>query len=108
LSCDCHLDPFAFFGWQIRRRKRVLQRAEHQSQRRAELVADVREEQRLRPIDLGQRLAAAALVFISTCVRNRRGDLRARQSKEVAVSFIKSKPGADARNQKSGKLVRFV
>ena len=36
----------------------VLERAEHQGQRRAELVADVGEERRLGAVDLGQRFGA--------------------------------------------------
>ena len=42
----------------------VLQWAEHQGERRAELVADVGEEGGLRPVQLGQRLGAPALVLV--------------------------------------------
>ena len=41
-------------------REQLFERAQHQRQRRAELVADVGEERRLRAIDLGQRLGAPA------------------------------------------------
>ena len=45
----------------------VLERPEHQRQRRAELVADVREERGLGAVELGQRLGAAALFFVGVC-----------------------------------------
>ena len=51
----------------------VLERTQHQRQRRAEFVADVGEKGRLGAVDLGQRLGAAALLL----VRLRVGDAAA-------------------------------
>ena len=59
----------------------VLQRPEHQGQRRAEFVADVGEERRLGAIDLRQRLGAAALLLVGVGVgeaRTRSGPAPAR------------------------------
>ena len=58
--------------------ERILQRAEHQRQRRAELVADVREERGLGAVDFRQRRGAAPLVFVGASIGDRGGDLRRR------------------------------
>ena len=56
-------------------RQRLLERPQHQRQRRAEFVADIGEECGLGAIDLGERLGAVALRFIGFGVGDRRGDL---------------------------------
>ena len=55
--------------------QRVLERPQHQGQRRAEFVADIGEERGLGAIDFGQRFGAAALLLIGLGVGDRRGDL---------------------------------
>jgi hypothetical protein len=53
----------------------LLERPEHQCQRRAELVADIGEEKRLGAVDLGQRLGALALLLVGPRVREPGRDL---------------------------------
>ena len=46
----------------------VLQGAENQRERRAKLVADIREEGGLRTIEFGQCVGAASLGLVGVCV----------------------------------------
>ena len=61
----------------------VLERPQHQRQRRAELVADVGEERGLGAVDLGQRLGAPALLLVGLGVGDRRGDLAGDEVEEA-------------------------
>ena len=67
------------------RRQHFLERPEHQGKWGAELVADVGEERRLRPVDLSQRICPAPLLFVSVDVGQTRGDLSSKQTDEVVV-----------------------
>ena len=64
----------------------LLERAQHQGERRAELVADVGEEGGLGAVDLGQRLGAPALLFVGLGVGDRRGDLAGDEVEEARDS----------------------
>jgi len=95
---------------QARRRlaigERVLERPEHERERRTELVADVREEDRLGAIDLGQSLGAAPLLVVRPRVRNGSLQLGAHQSQEAAVAVVQPDAGADADHQGPGRTTR--
>ena len=66
----------------------VLERTEHQGQRRAELVADVGEERGLGAIDFGQRFGATALLLVGLRVGDAGGDLAGDESEEAAVALV--------------------
>ena len=70
-------------GGELLRASSVLQRAEHQRERRAELVADVAEERGLGAVELGERLGAPALVLERLDRGNGAGDVRAHQAEEI-------------------------
>ncbi len=71
-------------GGRLRAGERVLERAEHQRERRAELVAHVREERGLRAVDLRERLGAPPLLLVGASVGDRGRDLRGDELEEVA------------------------
>ena len=71
-----------------RLRQHLLQRAQHQGQRRPELVADVGKEQRLGTVDLSQRLSTTPLVFVRLCVGETSGYFPGRECEKVSVSLI--------------------
>ena len=84
-----------------RRRARIpadehlLQRAEQEGERGAELVAHVGEERGLRPVQLGQRLGALALVLVGLGVDHRPRDLRGDQLQEPAVVVVEQPVGIE-------------
>ena len=80
-------------------RQDVLERAEHQGQRGAELVADIGEEERLGAVDLGQELGPPPLLFVSAGVGNRRGDVPRDGVIEVLISLVQQASGADGSDQ---------
>ena len=69
-------------------REAVIHVAEHEGQRRAELVAHVAEEDGLGLVQLGQRLGATALLLVRARVGDRGGELRRHEIQEVAVAAI--------------------
>jgi hypothetical protein len=74
----------------------VLQRAEHEGERGAELVAHVGEERGLRPVQLGQRLGPLALVVVRARVDDARGDVAGDQLAEAEVVVVQHPARADA------------
>ena len=67
-----------------RLRQHVLERPEHQRQRRAEFVADVGEERGLRAVEFGQRLGPAPRLGVGVRVGKARRDLAGDQPKEAS------------------------
>src|SRR5690349_2661464 len=68
--------------------QQVLGRAEHQGERRSELVTDVGEERRLGSVDLRQCLRSLALVFEGASVANCRDHLGRGELEERTVAGI--------------------
>jgi hypothetical protein len=89
----------------VRLRQQVVERPEHQRQRRAELVADVAEERGLGAIQLGELLGASALVLERALSRERTGNIGADQSHEIAIVVVELAPRAQPANEIA---VRFV
>ena len=65
--------------------KQIVERPEHQGERRSKLVADVAEERRLGAVELGQRFRALALFVVGRGLCHGRPDLCGDQIEEVAV-----------------------
>ena len=82
----------------------ILDRSEHQRQRRAELVAHVAEEGGLGAIELGQDLGAVALLLVRARVRDRRRDARGGQVEEVAVVAGQAEEPTHAGDQRAHDL----
>ena len=101
------LQPLALPGGQGLGRvgERVLDRAEHQGQRRAELVRDVGEEGRLRPVELRQGLGPLLLLLVGPGVGDGGADLAGDQLEEPAVLLVEPQPRADAGHEESRRLV---
>ena len=76
--------------------ERILERPEHQRQRRAELVADVGEEGRLGAVDLGQRFGAAAFLFVGVRVGQPRRELAHEQRDEAPIGVVDDRNGLSA------------
>ena len=76
--------------------ERLVGRPRDQRQRRAELVADVGEELGLGPVDLGQRLGAAALGLVGLRVGDRARHLLRDEVEEAAVLGVELVEGAHA------------
>ena len=64
----------------------VLERPEHQRERRAELVADVAEERGLRAVELGERLGALSLLLVGAGVGHGGRDVAGDQVEEARGS----------------------
>ena len=77
-------------------RKLLLERPEHQRQRRPELVRDVGEEGRLGAVDVGQRLGARALLLVGERVGQGAGHALRDEVEEPAVGLVQRQPRADA------------
>ncbi len=80
-------------------RGHVLQRAEHQGERGAELVADVGEECGLGAIELRQGLGPAAFLLVGVRIGDRRSDLAGRQLKETAIGVVEQAIGVQPDDQ---------
>ncbi len=85
----------------------VLERPEHQRERRAKFVAYVREERGLGAVDLRERLCA--LPFLRVCARVGKavGELCREQAEEVPVRRVERKARADARDEKARGFMRL-
>jgi hypothetical protein len=93
-----HLE-LAFGRWRQLRaaaRQELLDRPEHQGERRSEFVTDVREEDGLGAIDRRQRLGALPFLVELARVGDARGDLGGRQVQKVSIGLIELEPGAYA------------
>jgi hypothetical protein len=77
-------------------REQLFDRTEHQGERRAEFVADVREKDRLRPVQFGQRLGAPALFLERARIGDRRRNVLRRQREERPVGIVELAARADA------------
>ena len=77
----------------------ILDRRQHQGERRPELVADVAEERRLGPIDLRQGLGPPALFLVGTGAGDGGGDLGRGQLEESAVAVVELDARAHADHQ---------
>src|SRR5579863_5349552 len=86
--------------------EQLFERPEHQGQRRAELVADIREEYSLDAIDFRERFGALAFRFIGIRIGDRGRDLGGREVEEAAVLFVELQPRADAGDQEPVELKR--
>ena len=80
----------------------VLDRAEHERQRRAELVADVGEEGDLGPVHFGQRLGPLPLLLVGTGVGNGSGHTGGEQVVEAPVRLVQRQAGADTDDEDGG------
>src|SRR6185436_5349976 len=74
----------------------LLQRPEHQGERRAELVADIGKECSLGPVDFCQRLGAPAFSLVGTCLCDGSRDAARDQLEEAFVFLIQLTVRADA------------
>ena len=82
----------------------VLDRTEHQRQRRAEFMTDVGEEQRLRPVDFRQGIGAPALLLESARAGKAGGNLAGQKFDEAGVAFIEFPVGIERGNNAAGGL----
>ncbi len=80
-------------------RRHVLQRPEHQGQGRAELVAHVREEGRLRPVELGQGFDPPPFLLIGVGIGDGRRDLARRELEEATVALAEQAVGVQPHHQ---------
>lgn len=86
----------------------LLERAQEQGERGAELVADVGEEGGLGPVELGQRLRPPALLFVRERGRQRPGHSRGEHLQEVVVGPGRGEAGVDAHHQHALHPARAV
>ena len=82
----------------------VLQRTDHQRQRRPELVRDVREERRLGAIELGQRFRPAPLFLERLRVGQRRRDLGCDQPEERSIVLVERAHRAHRGNEDRARV----
>ena len=86
-------------------RQDVLQRAQHQGERRTEFVTHVREERRLRAIYLGQGIGAPPLPLVCVGVGKPGRDLAGDEINEAEIGFVQAPIWVDPGNQKAGRRV---
>ena len=89
-------------------RQDLLERPEHQRQRRAELVADIAEECGLGAIDLGQRLRALAFLLIGARAGQADGDLFRDAANELTVAVVEGAARMDADHEEAGRLTALA
>src|SRR5262249_51582090 len=85
----------------------LLERTEHQRERRAKLVAYIGEKCCLRAIDFRQRLRSSPLLLVCLCVGDRRSDLNYDQVEKTAVVLVKQPKRVESAHQKAG-AARFT
>ena len=86
--------------------EQIVERPEHQGERRSELVADVAEERRLGAVELGQRFRTLALFLVGRGLCHRRPDLCGDQIEEVAVVVPEGQEAAGAGDHEARRTVR--
>ena len=79
--------------------KRFFQRAEHQRERRAEFVADIREKRRLCTVNFGQRFGPPTFLFIGVGVGHRRRHLAGDEPQKVAIPAVEQPEGIQTNDQ---------
>src|SRR3954467_8804381 len=89
-------------------RQRLLRRAKHERERRSELMAHVREELRLRPIDLGERLGPTPLVFVGPGSSEARRDLTGDELHETGIIVVEWPIRIDSRHEIAGGTVLIL
>src|SRR5580700_7658830 len=99
---------FVMFGTQPLAccRQHFLKGAEHQRQRRSELVTDVAEKRRLGAIELGQRLCPLAFLLVGAGAGQPDGDLFCNPIDEL-VRIVKSPAGMDSRDKETQRFAVF-
>ncbi len=80
-------------------RERILQRPEHQREGCAELVADIREEACLGPVELGQCLGPAALLLVGAGIPDRGRNLSGDEVQEARIAVVEGAARGDAEDQ---------
>ena len=96
------VDPLALGrGIRVGVGERVAERAEHQRQRRAELVRDVGEELGLRAVERGQLLGARVRGGEADRARQRSRQLARDHAEEVAVAVVEPLARAGAEDQRA-------
>src|ERR1700761_4381912 len=91
----------ARIGGQIGRAESILQGTQHECQRRAELVADIREELSFGLINLCQCFSALALRVVGSDIRDGCADMPGDQFQKGAVVRVQWAARAKARYQKA-------
>jgi len=99
-----HLEERPVLGQHVagRLRQDLVERSEHQRERRAELVAHVAEESGLRAVKLGERLGARALLLVGLRIRDAGGDLPGHEVEEAAVVAVELAERVHAHRQHAG------
>ena len=77
-------------------REGVFQGSEHQREGCAELVADIREEAGLGPVEFGQFLGPAALLLIGAGIPDRGRDLSRNEVQEPGIAVVEGAARTDA------------
>ncbi len=87
----------------------ILDRPQHQRERRAELMAHVAEKCRLGAIDRRERFDAAAFLFVGVRVRQSRRQLAHQQRDEAPVRVVDDPERVERRHEHSGgPLLRLL
>jgi hypothetical protein len=86
----------------------VVERPQHQRQRRAKFVADIGEEGGFCAIDRGQHLGPLALLLVGSCAGDGDGDTARHQLVEIAIKLVEGQPRADPGYQQTSELAGLV
>ncbi len=103
-----HLLPLPMHGRQRRHGigQAVFERSHQQGERGSQFVADVAEERRLRPIELGQRFGALPRLLVRARVGQSASQLIGDQVQEPLVVVVERAPRIEADDQPAGSRVR--
>src|SRR6185503_10588235 len=93
------LERRAIFRWPVLRLQQLRDRPKQQCQRRAELMADVREESGLYAVELRQRFSTRARFFVGARVRDRRADLPGHEIDKRRVVLIERKACVESEDE---------
>ncbi len=84
---------------EIRSLQQCIDRTQDQRQGRAQLMAHVREEDRLRAIELREHVRSLLLILDFACARDRAGDVADDEAQEVHVVIVQLAPRTDSGDQ---------
>jgi len=102
-----HRKELATVGTEInfRQSQHLFERAQHQGEWRAKLMADIGEKCRLGPVDLRQRFRAPALLLIGPCISEPCSDLAGNEIDEAEIGPVQAAKRIDSRDQEAGRSV---
>ena len=85
--------------------KQILQRSQHERERRAKFVTDVAEKCGFCAINFRQSLGSFLFLFVGAGIRDARGDLSSNQIEEPRITYIERTIRIEPGDENSGGFI---